>query len=157
MRTGRSALVTLLLVGCAAEADGDGGRDCISEHPPESPLDVGDVDVASPAPGSTAPESAAPTALTIAAECVMNDGSGCDASRFISRDAASCLAELNGLEAGLEPWRVALVYHHGHDRVVWNVMNRLNDRGREGYSGGVLTLDATDGHMIARSAYNVTP
>jgi hypothetical protein len=147
----------LVLVGCAAEADGNDGRDCISDHPSESPFDVGDVDVASPAPGSAAPEPEAATAVTIAAECVLNDGTGCDASRFISRDAASCLAELNEFEAGLEPWRVALVYHHRHGRVVWNVMNRLNDRGAEGYSGGAMTLDATDGHVLARSAYEVTP
>lgn len=131
MRPGRSTLVTLLLVGCAADAEGDGGRDCISDHPPDSPFDVGDVDVASPAPGSGGLEPEAPT-------------------------AASCLAQLNGFKAGLEAWRVALVYHHGHDRVVWNVMNRLNDRGAEGYSGGALTLDATDGHVLGHTAYEVT-
>lgn len=157
MLAGRRTLIVLVLVGCAAEADGDGGSDCISDYPPESPFDVGDVTVASPAPGSAAPEPEAPTAATIAAECVMNDGAGCDASRFISRAAASCLAELNEFEAGLEPWRVALLYHPGHERVVWNVMNRLNDRGAEGYSGRSLTLDATDGHLLGRSGYSATP
>jgi hypothetical protein len=88
---------------------------------------------------------------------VASGGTGCDASRFLSKEAALCLAQSNGLEAGLGPWSVALVYHHGHERVVWNVMNVTNDDGAAGYSGGNLTLDATDGAVLGRSAYTVTP
>lgn len=98
-----------------------------------------------------------PTAASIAAVCVESGGTGCDASRFISKNAASCIAERSGFEAGLEPWSVALVYHHGHERVVWNVMNVTNDAGAEGFSGAALALDATDGVVLRRSAYDVTP
>lgn len=163
-------LVALALLGCAAEADGngtvaedgtvaegDGTGSCIDGNPPGDPFDVGDVVVPDRAPGSTGPALEPPTAATIASECVASGGTGCEASRFISKEAASCLAELNDFEAGLERWSVALVYHHGHNRVVWNVMNVTNDEGAEGYSGGSLTLDATDGAVLGRGAYTATP
>jgi hypothetical protein len=173
--------------GCAAEADGDGtvadnggtvadgdvtvaGSDgtvaggdgtlaCIEGNPPGDPFDVGDVAVAEPAPvsGPIGPAPQPPSAATIASECVASGGTGCDASRFISKEAAFCLAELNAFEAGLEPWSVALVYHHRHNRVVWNVRNVTDERGAEGHSGGVLTLDATNGAVLERSAYVLLP
>jgi hypothetical protein len=148
--------------GASAVDDGtpvgdDRALRCIADNPPADPFDVGDVVVPSPAPGSVGPAPVPPSADTIAAECVASGGTGCDPSRFISKAAASCLAESSGFEAGLEPWSLALVYHHGHDRVVWNVMSVVNDGGREGYSGGVLTLDATDGDVLGRNAYTATP
>lgn len=163
-------LVALALLGCAAEAGGNGtvAEDgtvaegagtgaCIDGNPPGDPFDVGDVVVPDRAPGSTGPALEPPTAAAIASECVASGGTGCEASRFISKEAASCLAELNEFEPGLEPWSVALVYHHGHDRVVWNVVNVTNDESAEGYSGGSLTLDATDGAVLGRSTYTATP
>lgn len=158
MPLGERAFLVFALLGCAAEADADGTlAECVADNLPANPFDVGDVVVALPAPGSARPAPQPPTAATIASECVASGGTGCEASRFISKEAASCLAELNDFEAGLEPWSIALVYHHGHQRVVWNVTNVVNDGGREGYSGGVLTLDATDGGVLARSAYSATP
>lgn len=158
----RRTLIALALLGCAAEADNatrpeDGTVACINGNPPGDPFDVGDVVVPARAPGSTGPTPEPPTAATIASECAANGGTGCEASRFVSKEAALCLAESNEFEAGLRPWSVALVYHHSHDRVVWNVTNVTNDDGAEGYSGGVLTLDATDGAVLGRSAYTVTP
>jgi hypothetical protein len=157
-------LIASALLGCAAEADGgaapsesDGAPECIADNPPAEPFAVGDVIVPDRAPGSPGPAAEPPTAATIASECVASGGTGCDAAHFISREAASCLAELNDFEGGLEPWSIALGYHRGHGRVVWNVMNVLNDRGSEGYSGGVLTLDATDGDVLAHVAYRATP
>jgi hypothetical protein len=135
----------------------DGARQCMADNPPTDPFDVGDVAIASLAPGSTGPEPQAPSVFTIASDCVASGGTGCDAARFISREAASCLAELSGFEAGIQPWSIALVYHHSHGRVVWNVMNVVNDDGAEGYSGGTLTLDAMDGRILSRSGYTATP
>lgn len=173
------ALIAFVLLGCLAEgcaaeadddgsvadgtladgtlADGDGTLSCIDGNPPGDPFDVGEVVVPDRAPGSTGPAPEPPNAAAIASECVAGGGTGCDASRFISKAAASCLAELNEFEAGLEPWSIALLYHQGHDRVVWNVMNVVTNGGAEGYSGGVLVLDATDGAVLARNAYTVTP
>jgi hypothetical protein len=171
MHPRRRTLISFALLGCAAEAAGDGtvadgdatvtGVDgalaCIDGNPPGDPFDVGDVVVPDQAPGSTGPAPEPPSAATIASDCVASGGTGCDPSRFISKEAASCLAELNGFEAGLEPWSIALVYHHRHDRVVWNVTNVVDDGGAEGYAGGLLTLDATDGAVLAGSGYTATP
>jgi len=183
MRLGRLSLIAFALLGCSAEADGDGdgamddavlddavvpgvdgamavndaARACIADNPPAEPFDLGDVVVPSRAPGSTGPVAEPPTAATIASECVASGGSGCDATRFISREAASCLAELDGFEAGLEPWGIALVYHHRQDRVVWNVRNVTSDRGAAGSSGGALTIDATDGLILERLGWAVIP
>jgi hypothetical protein len=157
MRAASFSLVMLVSLGCAGKSEDAEVQGCVSDHPAAEPFDVGDVTVASPAPGSTAPAAAPPTAASIAAECTANAGSGCDPARFISKGAAACVAALNGFEVGLAPWQVALVYHHGLDTVVWNVMNELQDNGAEGYSGATLTLSATDGNVLKQSAYDVTP
>jgi hypothetical protein len=49
------------------------------------------------------------------------------------------------------------VYHHGHERVVWNVTNTLSDRGAEGYGGETMTIDATEGRVLGTTAYAATP
>ena len=181
MRLGRCTLIAFALLGCSAEADGDGAMDdavtddavtddvdgatpgsdaaraCIADNPPAEPFDLGDVVVPSRAPGSSGPVAEPPTAATIASECVASGGTGCDASRFISREAASCLARADEFEAGLEPWGIALVYHHRQDRVVWNVRNVTSDRGAAGSSGGALTIDATEGLILERLGWAVIP
>lgn len=130
---------------------------CVERNPANDPFDVGDVSVAAPPPGSTLPEPEPPSAASIAEVCRMSRGTGCDPDEFISKDAASCIALSNDFELGLEPWKVALTYHHGFARVVWNVMSKLQDRGRDGYAGGILTLDATQGVVLNRGGYDATP
>lgn len=157
MRLNWLALGALLLVGCAGDVETAGIGSCISENPPDDPFDVGDVVIASPPPGSGGPVPMPPSAASIAAECQAEAGTGCDVSSFISKGAASCIATLNQFEVGLEPWKLALVYHHRFSRVVWNVTSTLRDNGADGYSGAVLTLDATDGAVLGQSSYSATP
>jgi hypothetical protein len=52
---------------------------------------------------------------------------------------------------------IGLVYHHGHDRVVWNVLNVTHEEGAAGFSGGGLVLDATDGIVLDRLGYAAIP
>jgi hypothetical protein len=99
MHPRRRTLIAFALLGCAAEADGDGAvadsdgtvtdvdgaLACIDGNPPGDPFDVGDVVVPDQAPGSTGPAPEPPSAATIASDCVASGGTGCDASRFISK------------------------------------------------------------------------
>jgi len=64
----------------------------------------------------------------------------CDEAAFITREAALCVASAAGLANGLDGLTAALVYHYGFRRVVWNVNNRLFDRG----SGRVRDGSAVD-------------
>lgn len=155
MRSGAAGLVVLLMMACTDGAAPDGTRACINDNPPGSPFDIGDVVVGSPPPGVPAPDP--PSADTIAADCVMYGGTGCDAHAFISKDAASCIATLEGFEAGLERWQIALTFHNGYKRVVWNVLNKLVDQGAGAYMGQALTIDATDGGVLGRASYIATP
>jgi hypothetical protein len=156
MRAGVSGLVVSMLIGCGGAAgEKHGARACIADNPPGSPFDVGDVVVGAPPPGSPAPDP--PSAETIADMCAMYGGTGCYAGAFISKAAASCIATLNEFEAGLEPWRIALTYHDGHKRVVWNVTNKLVEQPGGAFSGQVLTIDGTAGNVLGRSSYGATP
>jgi hypothetical protein len=124
---------------------------CIEGHPAGIPLDVGDVVVASPPLGATAPTP--PTAETFAAECRADAaGTGCDEG-FLSREAARCIAEDAQFRAGLEAWTIALTYHNSYHRVVWGVENLLVDNGPDGYSGESLTVDAVDGRVLGRTTW----
>jgi hypothetical protein len=157
MRRGLLALGLVLLASCADRPESSGIPACISDNPAGEPFDVGDVEVASAAPGDTGPAPAPPSAASIAAVCRAEGGTGCEPAAFISKEAAACIATINHFEAGLEPWKVALVYHHRFARVVWNVTSTLQDDGPDGYSGAVLTLDASDGLVLEESGFNVTP
>jgi hypothetical protein len=159
MRAVAMRLVALGLVAVlfsCAEAEND-PPSCIADHPPGKPFDVGDVQVASPPPGSNLPDPAPPGVADIAGECAQSGGTGCDAGAFISKAAASCIATQNDFAPGLEPWQVALTYHHGHDRVVWIVTNKAGEDGSGGYWGQTLTIDATEGEVLDVGAYRATP
>jgi hypothetical protein len=157
---GLACLALVFVAACSGTDEArsvDDVQRCVEDNPASQPFDVGDVIVASPPPGSSAPPPSAPTAESIGAECEMSGGSGCSAGAFISKDAASCIALASDFEVGLEPWSVALTYHYRFARVVWNVMSKLDDRGPGGYSGGILTLDATTGAVLDRGGYDATP
>ncbi|MEY4546375.1 MAG: hypothetical protein RL685_2570 [Pseudomonadota bacterium] len=125
---------------------------CIEGHPAGVPLDVGDVVVASPMSGATAPTP--PTAETFAAECRADAaGTGCDES-FLSLEAARCIAQDAQFRAGLEAWTIALTYNDSYHRVVWGVENLLVDNGPDGYSGESLTVDAVNGRVLGRTTWS---
>lgn len=159
MRVVGSCVATLFVavIGCVGESDSHKHATCISENPPKAPFDVGDVPAVSPAPGSGLPTPEPINAATIGAECLRRGGSGCDPASFISKAAALCIATEYGFEAGIAPWRVALTYHSGHQRVVWNVTNTLSGQGSGGFAGEILTVDATEGKVLRSSGYVATP
>jgi hypothetical protein len=136
----------------------DEARQCTSDHPASEPFDVGDVTVVSAAPmsGQPAPEAAAPTVASFAAECKAEGGADCEAA-FISKEAARCIAQQAGLEPGLEAWTIAMTYHHSYHRVVWGVENLLEDHGSDGYSGKSVTVDAVSGSVLGRTDWRATP
>lgn len=129
---------------------------CTAAHPAGEPFDVGDVVVASPPPGSGAPEPTPPTVETFAAECRTDGGTDCDA-RFISREAARCIALDEQFQAGLDEWDIALAYHHSHRRVVWGIQNVLVDNDTDGYAGESLTVDAVNGRVLGRTSWRAVP
>jgi hypothetical protein len=53
---------------------------------------------------------------------------------------------------GLSPWNFNLLYHSGAKRVVWRVMN-VENRGNDGSSGEILTIDGTQGAVLDKSGY----
>lgn len=96
-------------------------------------------------------------AAQASSECLANDGTACDAASFISEGAAVCIAELEGLEEGVEPWRVSLNYSSGHGRSTWSVTNTTSGPSNDGASGWSLTLDATTGVVLEESGWIAIP
>jgi hypothetical protein len=92
-----------------------------------------------------------------ASECVSNAGTACDAASFISEAAAVCIAELEGLEEGLEPWRVVLNHGSGHEGATWSVTNTMSGPDEGGAGGRSLTLDATTGLVLADLGWQLIP
>jgi hypothetical protein len=154
MNVCRAWLVALLL-GCGAQADEGVRSGCIIENPPPVPFDVGDVEgVAQPAPvpNGTPIVQQPPTAADIAEDCRSSGGSGCDEGRFISKDAATCLAQASELAEGIRDWRVSLGYYSNHQRVGWGIIT-VRESTPDGYWGEALVLDATTGEELARTSY----
>ena len=113
----------------------------------------------------TAPEETPPTedgsvvlysAADAEAECELEGGSDCAAAAYLTRDAAFCLASLEGLSEGIEDWAAGLTYHHQYGTVVWNVIS--TEVAEAGYSAGeTLTFHATTGERLGRSSWEATP
>lgn len=147
------ALCALCSLGACTGCGDDhasSSSDCIADHP-----------------SSGSPVVASAQLDQVVADCVGDSGecqasttcSGsvsnrqCDASHFITAQAATCIAETRGLDQGLQGLSVTLVYNAAYRRVVWNVSNVLYDRALGqvsaddvGDSGGEsLSVDATSG------------
>jgi hypothetical protein len=88
-------------------------------------------------------------------------GRVCDASRFMTADAAICIAQAAGLEPGLRPAGAGLVYDARARRVAWSVSNLLYDPahpapadGGGGDSGGqYFQIDAVSGVVLLEGAW----
>lgn len=117
---------------------------CIDGHPASEPFDLGEVDGSGPA-----------TLEAVAAECRSSGGTGCD-ERFISLEAARCIAQDARFEAGLEPWSLSLSYESSRRRVTWGVQNVLVDQSPARYSGQSLILDAVTGRELGRTSWSTT-
>jgi hypothetical protein len=153
-------LAVVLLCGCGASANDEVVGGCIADNPPSTPFDVGDVVVpAQPPsePGGEAIVGPAPTAADIALQCQQSGGSGCEERAFISRDAATCLAQTSGVAEGERPWEVSLGYFDNHKRVGWLMMTVAGSTRDGGNWGDAVVLDATTGGELSRSTYTATP
>ncbi len=92
------------------------------------------------------------------ANCTQDGGSGCDATTFISQDAALCLAADANLAAGIKPWTAQLTYHHGVKLVRWNVQNTTYDHGPyDGIGGDYLAFNAVSGALIDSGKWSAIP
>jgi hypothetical protein len=151
----RRAWPIALLLGCGGHAGDSVRGDCIAENAPTEPFDIGDVEgLAEPAPepGGTPMVQSPPTLADIVRECRSSGGRDCDERRFISKDAAICVAQAGGLAAGIRPWEVSLAYYANYRRVCW-LITTVSDSGRDGYGGELLVLEATSGAELEHSGY----
>lgn len=130
----------------------DATASCISAHPALEPFDAGGAARPDPVTG----DMTLRTLEDVVTECESDRGTECDA-KFISKEAARCIAESLDFSPGLEPWRIGLGYHYGYQRITWGVSNLLQDRGADGASGSALSLNAVDGSLIARLGWDVSP
>jgi hypothetical protein len=80
----------------------------------------------------------------------------CDPGRFISAQAAACIASGQGLAPGLHGLTTALSYSFGQRRVTWNVTNTLEESGG-GASGQVFVIDAVTGELVDELGWRSTP
>jgi len=117
--------------GHGYESDAD---DCAQPPPPEPPVDCPPVD-----PG------------VIQDECVADDNP-CPGT-FISRDAALCIAELEGLEEGIAEWTASLVYNYSYHRPIWAVDNTTYEDECESRGDG-LAIDAVTGEVLDSYGWN---
>ncbi len=83
---------------------------------------------------------------SVVATCQAEGGMSCDIDTIITRESALCIAEDLGLPPGIGDITASLVYHHGHDRPVWNLSNLLSSTpdGCEA-NGQAFTIDASTG------------
>lgn len=94
------------------------------------------------------------TPAQVSARCVQEGGRDCDVGKFISREAAECIARRAFLRRGLRPWQAHLVYNVHHRTVIWAVQNTTSlqaDR-QDGY---VLLIHATSGKVLERSGWSM--
>ncbi len=94
------------------------------------------------------------TPAEVGAVCAQEGGTDCDVAKFISREAAECVARSAFLRSGLRPWRANLVYNVHHRTVIWGVQNTTSiQAGRlDGYA---LLIHATTGKVLERSAWSM--
>lgn len=96
----------------------------------------------------------APTLEAAEDACAAAGAADCEV--VVTHDAAVCIAELEGLAAGLEPWLAFLVYHHDHEVIVWNVQNL--EVQETGYSAGtLLALHAGTGDVLDVYGWSASP
>ena len=95
----------------------------------------------------------ATSAYEAQAACEADHGSYCDASEFMTTEAAACLAEENNFEQGIAPWNVSLLYSSREKTVVWSVLSldKQLDAGEQ--SGNEMELHATTGDVLGLYSY----
>jgi len=103
----------------------------------------------------TPPEDPDVTTAQVEALCLEEGGIDCDASAWMDREAARCIASAAGLQDGLEPWKLELRSFAG-DQTHWLITN-VTSRNGPAYSGDLIKLSAATGALLDFSQYGVTP
>jgi len=99
----------------------------------------------SPPPPAPEPVCEPPTPESIALEC-STAGVTCDPDTFITREAAECVARLAGVEPGLEPWSVNLLFASDTLRPMWVIQNTTHQEPSNCSAGGQsIRIDAVSG------------
>lgn len=131
-----------------ADADFHAARDaCLSAYPgtdAQIPVQVCPAGPPGSPPNDCSDMDAGDSAIT---QCLSEVDDCVERDAIITMEAAKCIALESGLPAGLFPLRASLVYHHGLQKVVWNVTAQTSgesDRGC-GSGGPIRTLDAETG------------
>jgi hypothetical protein len=139
------------VVSGASEDAGAGATEpCVFRYPAKRPFDRGDRPEQNPYAATPLPD---PTLQSIIDECRVGGGSGCEAE-LISKEAASCLAEQKGFEAGVAPWIVVLDYAVQYSKIVWSVRNEVKDIRNGGPAGVLRFIDAADGAVLGQLGYS---
>jgi hypothetical protein len=104
-----------------AAAKSAASTECVMRYPAQQPFDVGDVPIQS-VPGMTGPASV-PSVEPIVQECRAHGGLQCDPERFISKQAALCIAQ-TWEPAEVGSWSTELLFRTDDPdaRVQWLVL-----------------------------------
>jgi hypothetical protein len=157
------ALACLLLTGCAALADApdaDGplanetARSCVREEPARR----AEVDQLAANTSVVIDCMSDDGACQAATECVRDaDARECDTSRLIGPAAAGCIAGKSGLAIGLSGFEVNLGYDLAERRILWHVMNTLDQSGTGASNGQSWSIDAVTGEVLSKFDWSATP
>jgi hypothetical protein len=154
------AVFVLLAVASCSSVDPP-SRTCQSLHP-RGPGPVAPADVVAQAFTQCSADTGECQGMP---PCGNSAGRVCDSSRFMTAEAAICIAQAAGLEPGLQPAGTGLVYDFRFRRVAWGVSNLLYDPahptpqdGGSGTSGGhSFQIDAVSGAVLQESNWDRVP
>ena len=74
----------------------------------------------------------------------------CDQRKFLSENAATCLAQEKSFPPGIDQWSLHLSFDSGLQRVVWNLVNVVSREDANNWNGQMLVLDAVGGEELKR-------
>lgn len=128
-------------VGEVPFAVGESVEECIVVNPIESEARYDDLEYAIQACAADTP------GCGDSAECM--DGDTCNVAELMSLEAAICIADFLGVEAGLRGRSGRLLYQPDIQRLVWVVESVLSDNGSDGARARALLLDAITGDVVS--------
>jgi len=152
-------ILTAALIGCTPEEGEDtAGATCLETYSSDNGYDFeSDMwhQTCVVSMDDTAFECEAPSISDIEEQCAA-EGYDCDDLITVTRDAAACIAQAEGMLDGLDGLKVDLIYNHTHNLPIWAVSNILTESG--GASGGnSLAISAVDGVVLEESQWMAQP
>lgn len=150
-------LILLTLLACG---DDDAGHSCLEDYSVDAGYDfVSDMwHISCPVSAEDTGGSGdcpPPTIDDLEAQCD-EAGSPCADTIVVTRDAAECIAQADGMEEGLEGRYADLIFNHAFNLPIWAVSNVLTSEGAEA-SGDGLSIDAATGEILERSQWQRMP